>query len=106
MRDFVKGKYQIKTICFDLNQLQNQYGAASASVNDNRIDRFFAHELTHLLFNADKPCRRTHVEPQPKRNHQRIETTQQIQGLVLSVGLFLSVGKLFAFFATSLLVIE
>ena len=40
------------TICFDLNQLQNQYGTASASVNSNRIDRFFAHEFTHLLHKA------------------------------------------------------
>ncbi len=40
------------TICFDLSQLQQQYGAASSSANHSRIDRFFAHELTHILHKA------------------------------------------------------
>lgn len=40
------------TICFDLSQLQQQYGAAASSENDNRIDRFFAHEFTHILHKA------------------------------------------------------
>jgi len=36
-------------------------------------------------------------KPQPKENPQRIETTQRMQ-TVSSVALFLSVGKIFAFF--------
>jgi hypothetical protein len=37
------------TICFDLDELRSQYGNPSTSANSNRIDRFFAHEFTHLL---------------------------------------------------------
>lgn len=36
-------------ICFDLNKLHRQYGPASDRANHDRIDRFFAHELTHVL---------------------------------------------------------
>ena len=38
------------TICFDLSQL-TEYGGASSSLNSERIDRFFAHEFTHVLHN-------------------------------------------------------
>ena len=31
--------YQYQTVCFDLTALQNAYGSATDSVNDNRIDR-------------------------------------------------------------------
>ncbi|MEK7726800.1 MAG: hypothetical protein AAB354_00235, partial [candidate division KSB1 bacterium] len=41
-----------KVICFDLSQLQQQYGAAPSSANHSRIDRFFAHEFTHVLHKA------------------------------------------------------
>ena len=41
--------YQHQTICLDLTALYNSYGSAEDKVNDNRIDRFFAHEFTHLL---------------------------------------------------------
>ncbi|TGV00594.1 DUF5700 domain-containing putative Zn-dependent protease [Flavivirga rizhaonensis] len=41
--------FQNKTICLDVNALYNSYGSAKDTVNDNRIDRFFAHEFTHLL---------------------------------------------------------
>ncbi|MGH7455464.1 MAG: hypothetical protein ACRENG_29190 [bacterium] len=44
--------YSHVTICFDLNKLHSQYGAASTNVNSSRIDRFFAHEFTHLLHKA------------------------------------------------------
>ncbi len=40
------------TICFDLNKLHRQYGAAATTVNGDRIDRFFAHEFTHVLHKA------------------------------------------------------
>ncbi|MCF2876479.1 MULTISPECIES: hypothetical protein [unclassified Tenacibaculum] len=39
----------VKTICLDVNTLQREYGSAKKPVNDNRIDRIFAHEFTHLL---------------------------------------------------------
>lgn len=41
--------YKEKTICFDVTALQKNYGNASLSENHNRIDRIFAHELTHLM---------------------------------------------------------
>ena len=44
--------YSVATICFDLNKLHAYYGPAAASANSGRIDRFFAHELTHLLHKA------------------------------------------------------
>jgi len=37
------------TIGFDLRMLHALYGAASDEENGNRIDRFFAHEFTHLM---------------------------------------------------------
>ncbi len=37
------------TIAFDLGRLQKVYGAADLTVNTDRIDRFFAHEYTHVL---------------------------------------------------------
>jgi hypothetical protein len=37
------------TIAFDVARLEREYGPASAAENRARIDRFFAHELTHLL---------------------------------------------------------
>ncbi len=40
------------SICFDLNKLHRQYGPASDGVNHDRIDRFFAHEMTHVLHKA------------------------------------------------------
>ncbi len=44
--------YSTVTICFDLSQLQQQYGVAASSVNHSRLDRFFAHEFTHVLHKA------------------------------------------------------
>ena len=44
--------YAHATICFDLDKLQSQYGSASTSANSGRIDRFFAHEFTHVLHKA------------------------------------------------------
>jgi len=44
--------YSDVTICFDLNKLHSQYGSASTTDNSGRIDRFFAHEFTHLLHKA------------------------------------------------------
>ena len=41
--------YKYKTVCLDLTALQKAYGSAKDSVNDNRIDRIFAHEYTHVL---------------------------------------------------------
>ena len=38
-----------KNIAFDLARMQFLYGAADSAANDNRIDRFFSHEFTHLL---------------------------------------------------------
>jgi hypothetical protein len=40
------------TICFDLSKLHSYYGSASTTANSSRIDRFFAHEFTHLLHKA------------------------------------------------------
>lgn len=39
-------------ICFDLHKLQHQYGPAKAAANHDKIDRFFAHEFTHVLHKA------------------------------------------------------
>lgn len=41
--------YQLNTVCFDLTALQQNYGDAALKENDNRMDRLFAHEYTHLL---------------------------------------------------------
>jgi hypothetical protein len=40
------------TSCFDLSKLHSNYGSASTTANNDRIDRFFAHEFTHLLHKA------------------------------------------------------
>lgn len=45
------------TICFDLQELQRNYGSALASDNRDRLDRFFCHEYTHVLHKA---WRKTH----------------------------------------------
>ena len=44
--------FSTKTICFDLSELQQYYGAATSAENHSRIDRFFAHEFTHVLHKA------------------------------------------------------
>jgi hypothetical protein len=44
--------YSGATICFGLNKLHSLYGSASTPANNNRIDRFFAHEFTHVLHKA------------------------------------------------------
>ncbi|MGH7493627.1 MAG: DUF5700 domain-containing putative Zn-dependent protease [bacterium] len=44
--------YSHATICFDLNKLHRLYGSASTTANNARIDRFFAHEFTHVLHKA------------------------------------------------------
>jgi hypothetical protein len=41
-----------RTIGFDLARLQREYGDAGLAENGERIDRFFAHEYTHLLQKA------------------------------------------------------
>jgi hypothetical protein len=41
--------YGYQTVCLDLTALQGAYGNASLPENDNRIDRIFSHEYTHLL---------------------------------------------------------
>jgi hypothetical protein len=41
--------YNSQTVCFDLTALYENYGEAFLAVNDGRIDRLFAHELTHLF---------------------------------------------------------
>ncbi len=38
-----------RNIAFDLSRLQSLYGPADTALNVGRIDRFFAHEFTHLL---------------------------------------------------------
>ncbi|MEN8374563.1 MAG: hypothetical protein ABFS34_03875 [Gemmatimonadota bacterium] len=40
------------TIAFDVRRLAKLYGGAAEASNANRIDRFFAHEFTHLLHKA------------------------------------------------------
>lgn len=44
--------YGLQTVCFDLTALQREYGNAVLPENDNRLDRLFAHEYTHLLHKA------------------------------------------------------
>lgn len=44
--------YQDSTICFDVTRLQNIYGVANSKGNKDRINRFFAHEMTHILHKA------------------------------------------------------
>jgi hypothetical protein len=45
-----------RNIAFDLSRMQTVYGSANNSANIDRVDRFFAHEFTHLLH---KEWRRT-----------------------------------------------
>lgn len=47
------------TICFNLAKMGQFYGAATTAANDDRIDRFFAHEFTHVLH---KVWRRQHPQ--------------------------------------------
>lgn len=44
--------YSDSTIGFDLSKLLQFYGSASDLENQDRIDRFFAHEMTHVLHKA------------------------------------------------------
>lgn len=44
--------FEDKTICFDVNRLGRVYGSATEAANRERIDRFFAHEFTHVLHKA------------------------------------------------------
>lgn len=44
--------YSLATIGFDLSKLDLYYGSASTRENHERIDRFFAHEMTHVLHKA------------------------------------------------------
>lgn len=48
------------TIAFDVSRLEREYGPAGEAENRARIDRFFAHEFTHLLQKAWFPA-----HPQP-----------------------------------------
>jgi hypothetical protein len=41
--------YKNNTVCFDVSALSYAYGSAKKKMNDNRIDRIFSHEFTHLL---------------------------------------------------------
>lgn len=51
------------TIGFDLARLQAEYGDATSDENRDRLDRFFDHEYSHLLFKAWVPA-----HPQPGAN--------------------------------------
>jgi len=44
--------YGYQTVCLDLTALNSAYGRAELPENNNRIDRIFAHEYTHLLHKA------------------------------------------------------
>lgn len=44
--------YKDSTIGFDLSKLQQIYGSASKPENQDRIDRFFSHEMTHIYHKA------------------------------------------------------
>jgi len=48
------------TIGFNLNMLHHLYGGASE--NKERIDRFFAHEMTHILHKAWRKAHPIHIE--------------------------------------------
>jgi len=41
--------YKYNTVCFDLTALQRVYGNSYLPENQDKIDRIFAHEFTHLL---------------------------------------------------------
>ncbi len=40
-----------RNIAFDVSRMQTVYGSADNPANTDRVDRFFAHEFTHLLHN-------------------------------------------------------
>ncbi len=42
----------LDTVCFDLARLVELYGSPRQAENRERLDRFFAHELSHLLHKA------------------------------------------------------
>lgn len=44
--------YQDHTVCFDLTAFHNNYGPATLPENNDRVNRIFAHEYTHLLHKA------------------------------------------------------
>jgi hypothetical protein len=52
--------HDARTIGFDVSRLEAEYGDARAAENVERIDRFFAHEYTHVLQRAWLP-----EHPQP-----------------------------------------
>ena len=41
--------YRNNTLCFDITALQTNFGSAILPENNDRIDRLFSHELTHLI---------------------------------------------------------
>jgi hypothetical protein len=41
--------YGLNTVCLDVTAMLQNYGSASLAENSNRIDRIFAHELTHVI---------------------------------------------------------
>ncbi len=41
--------YEYNTVCFDLTALQTNYGSAMLPENNERIDRLYTHEFTHLV---------------------------------------------------------
>ncbi|HEY0677247.1 MAG TPA: hypothetical protein VGD17_03130 [Chitinophagaceae bacterium] len=41
--------FEFNTVCLDITALYRAYGSAKLPVNDNRIDRIFSHEYTHVL---------------------------------------------------------
>lgn len=44
--------FEHNNVCLDLTAFVNNYGKASLPENDNRADRIFSHEYTHLLHKA------------------------------------------------------
>jgi hypothetical protein len=44
--------YENRTICFDLTAFSKVYGKASLPENENKADRIFCHEYSHLLHKA------------------------------------------------------
>jgi hypothetical protein len=66
-----------RTIGFDLSRLAAEYGEATSDENRQRIDRFFAHEYTHLL---QKAWRRAHPG-EPRTAFERAELGMWLEGL-------------------------
>lgn len=58
--------FEDRTVCIDLTALYRAYGKAELQENDNRIDRIFAHEYTHLLHKAW--ARKANWQPQNFRD--------------------------------------